>query len=111
MATWDDVLRLALALPETEESTYYGQPAVKVRGRSFVSMSSHEEGALVVPGPREEAPLLCAALPAVYYVTPHYAGWDGVLARLDAIEEDELAGRLEDAYAYTRAKGPARRRR
>lgn len=94
------MLRLALALPGAEESTHYGKPAVKVRGRFFTCISSHEPGALVVPCPAEEARLLCTALPGVYYLTPHYEGWDGVLARLDAIDEEELAGRLEDAYAH-----------
>jgi hypothetical protein len=98
--TWPDVVRLALALPGTEESTYYGKPAVKVAKRFFACVSSHEAGALVVPCPAEEAPLLCRALPEVYCTTPHYEGWDGVLARLDAIDEEELAGRLEDAYGY-----------
>jgi hypothetical protein len=104
VATWPDVLRLALALPGTEESTSYRMPCAKVRGKTFVTMSSREEGALVVRCPEEEAHLLCAALPDVYYLTPHYAGWDGVLARLDAIDEDELAARVEDAYAFVVAK-------
>ena len=104
MATWPDVLRLALALPGAEESTHYGKPAVKVRGRFFTCISSHEPGALVVPCPAEEARLLCTALPGVYYLTPHYEGGDAVLARLDAIDEEELAGRLEDAYEYVVTK-------
>jgi hypothetical protein len=100
VATWPDVLRLALALPGAEESTSYRQPCAKVRGKMFVTISPHEEGALVVRCPEAEARLLCAALPDVFYVTPHYAGWDGVLARLDAIDQEELAARVEDAYAF-----------
>jgi hypothetical protein len=100
MATWPDVLRLALALPGVEESTSYRQPCVKVRRKTFISMSPHERGALAVRCPEAEGRLLCAALPDVYYLTPHYEGWDGVLTRLEAIDEDELAGRVEDAYAF-----------
>jgi hypothetical protein len=104
VATWPDVLRLALVLPGAEQSTHYGKPAVKVGGRFFTCMSSHEPGALVVPCPAPEARLLCASLPDVYYLTPHYEGGDAVLARLDAIDEEELAGRVEDAYAHVVAK-------
>jgi hypothetical protein len=100
VASWEDVLRIALALPDTEESTSYRQPCVKVRGKAFVNVSSHEEGAIVLRAPDEEVQLLVAALPAVYYLTPHYEGWHCVLARLDAIDEEELAGRIEEAYAF-----------
>jgi len=98
MPTWDDVRRLGLALPDVEESTSYRQPCLKVRGKTFVNMSPHERGALVVRVLPEEQPLLTAARPDIYYVTPHYAGYGAVLIRLEAIDEDELAGRLEDAW-------------
>ena len=100
MATWEDVRRIASGLPAVEESTTYRQPCFKVNGRMFVSVSSREDGAIVTRAPSEEVELLLRARPDVYFVTPHYQGWDGLLARLDAIEEDELAGRLEDAWEY-----------
>ena len=103
MATWDDVLRLALALPDTEESTSYRQPCVKVRGWNFVWMSPHEHGALATRAPYDEALLLIEARPDVYFTTPHYAGYDAVLTRLDAIDADELAGRIEDAWEFATA--------
>jgi len=40
MITWDDVLALGRELPETEESTSYGRPSLKVRGKSFVTLRS-----------------------------------------------------------------------
>jgi hypothetical protein len=36
VATWDDVRRLALALPETSEGLSYGTPAWRVRDKLFV---------------------------------------------------------------------------
>jgi hypothetical protein len=35
MATWDDVRRLALALPETSEQVSREQPSWRVRDKSF----------------------------------------------------------------------------
>jgi hypothetical protein len=111
VATWEDVRRLALALPDTEESTSYRQPCVKARGKSFVWISSHESGALATRVPYEEALLLIAARPDVYFTTPHYEGYDAVLTRLDAIDEEELAGRLEDAWEFAIATRSARKPR
>jgi hypothetical protein len=100
VATWPDVLRVALALPGAEESTSYRMPCAKVRGKTFLNMSPHEEGALVLRCPAEEAQLLLAARPDLYFLTPHYEGADCLLARLAAVDEEELAGRVEDAYAF-----------
>jgi hypothetical protein len=100
VATWPDVLHVALALPGTEESTTYRMPCAKVRRRTFLNMSPHEEGALVLRCAAEEAELLMAARPDVLFLTPHYEGYDCVLARLDALDQEELAARVEDAYAY-----------
>ena len=98
MATWDDVRRLALELPEVEEATGWGQPCFKVAGRTFVNMSPHERGALVVRADPAEKPFLIESRPDVYFDTRHYAGYPALLVRLEAIEEDELRERLIDAW-------------
>jgi len=98
VATWDDVRRLALELPETEESTSYRQPCMKVAGKTFLNMSPHEHGALVVRVDYDEKPLLLASRPEVYYETPHYRGFSGLLVRLGAIDEDELRERVIDSW-------------
>jgi hypothetical protein len=100
VATWPDVLRVALALPGAEESTSYRMPCAKVRGKTFLNMSPHEEGALVFRCSVEDAELLIAARPDLYFLTAHYEGYGCVLARLEAIDVDELAARVEDAYAF-----------
>ena len=98
MATWDDVRRLALELPETEEGTSYRQPCFKVAGKTFVNMSPHERGALVVRADPYEKPLLIASRPDLYYETPHYKGYPALLVRLEVTDEDELRERLIDAW-------------
>jgi hypothetical protein len=104
VATWDDVRRLCLALPEVQERNQ----AFRTNGRIFVNMS-REQGAISTRAPEEEIHLLIRARPDVYFLTPHYVGWDAVLVRLDAVDEDELAGRIEDAYAFIDAKRPRKR--
>jgi hypothetical protein len=109
MATWEDVRRVAAALPDVEESTSYGRPAFKVKGRAFVN-TSREEDAIFLRCADDEAQLLIRARPDVYFLTPHYQGW-GVLLRLAAADDDELAGAVEDSYALQRDKPPLRHRR
>jgi hypothetical protein len=103
MPTWEDVRRIALALPDAEESTSYGHSCFKVNGRPFVNVS-REDGAISTRAPDEERDLLIGARPDVYFVTPHYLGWEAVLVRLEEVDEEELAGRLEDSWEFMRSK-------
>jgi hypothetical protein len=109
VATWEDVRRLSLALPDAEESTHYGEPAFKVKGRAFVN-TCRVAGAVMLRCSDDEAEFLIRARPDVYFLTPHFVGW-GVLLRLDAADEEELAGALEDSYARQRDRPPLRRRK
>ncbi len=98
MATWEDVQRLAGEFPDTEESTVYGKPALKVRGKSVAWMSPHEAGALVTRVDPEELPFLLASKPDLYFTTLHYEGSPMVLIRLEAASEEELRERISDSY-------------
>jgi hypothetical protein len=98
VATWETVRELALELPQTEESTSYRMPACKVAGKTFVNMSPHEEGALVVRVDPDERELLLASRPDLYFVTPHYEDHPLLLVRLEAIDQGELRERLLDAF-------------
>ncbi|HEU0114564.1 MAG TPA: MmcQ/YjbR family DNA-binding protein [Thermomicrobiales bacterium] len=107
MVTFATVRRLALALPETEESVLYGTPAFKVAGRLYARL--RDDGALVVkvdPGHRDA---LMDIWPDVYYITPHYQDYPYVLVRLAAAEEAEMSDLLADAWALTAPKRLAAR--
>jgi hypothetical protein len=96
--SWDDVCAAGLALPETEAGTVYRQPALRVRGKTFAWLSPHERGVLVLRCEPEERPLMIAARPDVFWVTPHYEPHAMVLVNLDAIDGDELADRIRESY-------------
>jgi hypothetical protein len=104
VATWDDVRRICLALPNVQER----KQTFRTNGRIFVNMS-REDGAISTRAPQEEVELLMSARPDAYFLTPHYEGWQCVLLRLDAVDEDELAGRIEDAWAFVDAKRPRKK--
>ena len=87
MLTWEEVVELARELPEVEESTSYGRPALKVRGKFVAALRSNPD-ALVVRCDLDEKPLLLEARPDILFETPHYHGWGYMLVRLEASPED-----------------------
>jgi hypothetical protein len=97
VATWADVRRIARRLPGAEESTSYGKPCFRVAGKSFVWMSPHEPGALVVRVDPDEQSLIAAARPELFFVTPHYRGYGSVLIRLKAATARDLADPIDQS--------------
>jgi hypothetical protein len=96
-------IRAAAAhLPEVEESTSYGTPALKVRGKLFARL--REAGILVVMCPVEEKEMLMEADPKIYFETDHYKGWPAVLVRLNRIGTAQLRHRLEQSWRFRAPK-------
>ena len=98
MPTWDDVVRIATALPEVVETTSYGTPSLKVRKKGFARLRSEAEGGLMVKCPMEEKEALLASGDPAFYTTPHYDGYGSILIDLDAIDEPRLSELIEDAW-------------
>lgn len=101
--TFDAVRKAGLGLPGVEESTMYGAPALKVRGKLVACMASHksaEPGSLVVRIDFEQREELVAAEPDTYYLTDHYVGYPSVLVRLSRIRADALADLLRSAWRF-----------
>jgi hypothetical protein len=105
MATWEDVRRIALALPEASvRDRRDGHLHVEVGGKLFVWERPLRKADLAALG--DDAPdgpilgvwtadldakeALLADDPAVVFTTPHFNGYPAVLVRLDQIELDEL---------------------
>ena len=115
---FDTVRNIGLALPGVEESTAYGFPALKVRGKLLACVPasrSAEPGSLAVRVDFDDRAQLLAEAPDVYYVTDHYVGYDAVLVRLSHINPDVLRDLLGMAYKFVTSKAgsrsPSRRRR
>jgi hypothetical protein len=100
--TWADVVGLARDLPEIEESTSYGRPALKVRGKFVAAMRTNPD-ALVLRCDLDEKPLVLEARPDILFETPHYHGWGYVLLRLDASRE-EVREFLTDSWLLAAPK-------
>ena len=104
MATWDDVRKLALKLPEAEESTNYRKPAFKVAGKTFAWESPHVKGALVLHCDPGELPLMIEANPEMFFTTSHYDGYAMVLVNLEHADKKELSERIEESWLFAAPK-------
>ena len=98
MVEWETVRELALGFPEVQEDTE-GRPAFRVRGKLFAWKSRDRDGGtLALRVDRDEKQLMLDSRPDLFFQTPHYEGYPGVLVHLDAIDLDELRERIEDAW-------------
>lgn len=111
MPDQSDVRRIALALPETSESTDRFAFSVAHRGKqrafAWVWLERDDPKRPRVPQPKvlgvrvaseDEKFELVAADPAVYFTEAHYNGFPAVLVRLDAVSMGELEELLIDAW-------------
>jgi hypothetical protein len=102
VVAWEDVVAVARELPEIEETTSYGRPALKVRGKFVAAMRSNPD-ALVVRCDLDEKPLLLESRPDILFETPHYHGWGYMLVRLDA-SLDDIREFLTDSWLLAAPK-------
>jgi hypothetical protein len=98
--TWDEAVAFALSLPDTELSTSYGKPAVKVasNGRAFLYRSHEPDTSFGVSIDLDTVEMLKATEPETYWQTPHYEGWPAILIRYNCKDE----GRVRDVIRRSR---------
>jgi hypothetical protein len=95
---WDEFVKIATELPEVEESTSYGRPSIKVRGKFFAGHNVKEKAFALRIANVEEQDFLCEMAPELYFVTDHYKGWPYVLVRPAKLTKKEARVRLLQAW-------------
>lgn len=109
--TYDTVRRLGLQLPNVAESTSYGTPALKVKGKLFIRL--HQDlDKIVVKMPFDRREELIAGDPETYFITDHYREYPWVLVSLAHVRADALQDLLNIAYheAYRDTSSAKKRR-
>jgi hypothetical protein len=119
MASWDDVRRIALALPETSERTSREHAQWRVRDKLFVwerplrqsdlrALGDSAPGGPIL-GARVEHLIAKEAVladdPDVFFTTPHFDGYPAVLVQLERIGIEDLEETIVEAWL---ARAPAR---
>ena len=112
MADWDDVARIALALPDTTEEQAWGNRHWKVRGKGFVwerplrktdlkALGDDAPGGPIL-GARVEHQVAKEALlqdpSGVFFTIPHFDGYPAILVLLDEIDLDGLDEVIVEAW-------------
>jgi len=119
VATWDDVRRLALALPHTDEKLSDDTPSWRVRDKAFVWVRPLRKRDIAELGDRAPTGEIMGARtehegakfalieeqPEIYFTTSHFNGYAAVLVRLDLISVEELQELIVDAWL---ARAPKR---
>lgn len=119
MATWDDVRRIALELPETSEAISREQRHWRVKDKSFVWERPLRQSDLEALGDAApDGPILGARVehlvakdalladdPGVFFTTPHFDGYPAILVRLEQISVEELHEVIVEAWL---ARAPKR---
>ena len=119
MATWDDVRRIALSLPETSEQLSRGLPQWRVKDKGFVWERPLRRADLEALGDKApDGPILGARVehlvakealladdPSIYFTTPHFDGYPAILVRLERIGLEDLHELIVEAWL---ARAPAR---
>jgi hypothetical protein len=124
MATQDDVRRIALALPGTEESdehfAFSVRAGAKVKGFAWAwrervapkqpKVARPDVLAVRVAGNAEKEMLLASGDPR-FFTEPHYNGFPAVLVRLPELAVGELAELLTNAWRCQAPKSLAKQLR
>jgi hypothetical protein len=119
VATWDDVRRIALELPETSEGISRDLRQWRVKDKGFVWERPLRRSDLEALG--DDAPkgsilgarvehlvakeALLADDPSVFFTTPHFDGYPAILVRLDQIGLEDLREVIVEAWL---ARAPKR---
>jgi hypothetical protein len=119
MASWDDVRRVALELPEVEERQSRGLLEWRVREKLFVWERPLRKGDLVALGElapsgsilgarvadESEKAAWLAEQSGLYFTTPHFDGYPAILVSLDDIAGADLRRVVVEAWL---ARAPRR---
>jgi hypothetical protein len=111
---FDVVHDVGLALPDVEEGTAYGSPALNARGKMFACVAvnrSVEPNTLMVCVDFDQRNELIAAEPKTYYLTDHYVNHPCVLVRLARIRQDALRDLLSMGRQFSLNTNPKKIRK
>ncbi len=122
MATWDDVRRIALALPQASERISRELCQWRVKDKLFVWERPLRRGEVEALGDgAPDGPILGARVehlgakealladdPRVFFTTPHFDGYPAILVRLDRIAVEDLHEVIVEAW-LSRAPKPLAR--
>ena len=98
MPSWEDVVAMGTRLPGVEEGSWWGTPGLLVKGKGFCRLRTDPDALVLRVVHMGEREALLQGQPDAFFSTPHYDGAPYVLVRLEAVDPEELAELIEEAW-------------
>ena len=111
IGSFAEAVAFALSLPDTELSTSYGKPAVKVNGRAFLFTGHEADTSFGISLDLDTIEMLKETDPDTFWQTAHYVGWGGVLIRYSSSDPQRVRAMIERSRDWTAAKPPPKPRK
>ncbi len=101
MPSWDDVVAIGTRFPGVEVTTSYGTPSMRIRKKFMCRLRTDPDALVLRVADMGEREALLQGQPDAFFTTPHYDGHPYVLARLEAVDSQEL---VEEAWRLGASK-------
>ena len=95
--TYAAIVKLARTLPGVEESTSFGTPSLKVKGK-FMARLKEDSMTLVIKASFVVRDHLVRTASDVFFITDHYRDYPAVLVRIAKVDRNTIVQLLEDAW-------------
>jgi len=102
---WDEVVAIAKVFPGVEEGLSYGTAGLKVRGKFLTRLRMEDDSLVFTEVGFDEREVLLEADPQTFHLTPHYAPYPTVLARMGRLDEATVRRFLERRWRKVAPKG------
>lgn len=101
--TIDDIVRFTLAMPEVEEGTSWGKPALKRKGKLLFLLRDPETLSLVCSF--EDRAAWLEAHPDMFAINDHYLNYPAVMVRLAHVDKPVLRAAVTAAWERAGSRG------
>jgi len=103
VVTFEQVRLAAHVFPGVEDSTSYGTPALKVRGKLLARL--HQSGeCFVLRANLLDREILMQSDPNVFFITDHYRDYPWILVRFSVVDAGALPDLIERAWRLVAPK-------
>jgi len=103
MTTANEVRRIALSLPETEERETWGEPTFRTKNKIFVTLSADGKTA-GVKARKEHQTSIIASDPTTFSVAPYVGRFGWVTVELKRVGRQAMRILIVDAWRRTAPK-------
>ena len=103
LTSFDDIRKIAHALPGVVDGTSYGTPALKVGGKLFARLHQSME-CVVLRCELLDREILMQSAPDAFFIADHYCDHPWILLRLGAVEKRALPDLIERAWRLVASK-------